>query len=130
MNTKWMKLAFGSSAIYDGVLGVAFLFLGPMIYGYFGIERPNHLGYLHFPALLLIVFALMYWRIASDPVKFRHLIPYGIGLKVSYCVVVFYHWLTTGIPVMWIPFAWLDLVFLILFVLAWRKVGNLSQTVT
>jgi len=130
MNTKWMKLAFGASAIYDGVLGLVFLFLGPMIYDYFRIERPNHLGYLHFPALLLIVFAILYWRIASDPARYRDLIPYGIGLKVSYCGVVFYHWATGGIPAMWIPFAWIDVAFLVLFVHAWRKVGNVNRTAT
>jgi hypothetical protein len=130
MNAKWMKMAFGASALYDGILGLSFLFLGPMIYDCVGIERPNHLGYLHFPSLLLIVFALMYWRIASDPAKFRLLIPYGIGLKVSYCVVVFYHWLTAGIPVMWIPFAWLDLAFVILFVQAWRGVRDRSRMAT
>jgi hypothetical protein len=128
MNTKWMKVAFRGSAIYDGILGIVFLFLGPMIYDYFGIERPNHLGYLHFPALLLIVFALMYWRIASDPVRFGVLIPYGIGLKVSYSGVVFYHWATGGIPAMWIPFAWIDVAFLIIFLLAWGKVADVHRT--
>jgi hypothetical protein len=120
-------MAFGVSAVYDGILGLVFLFLGPSIYDYFGIERPNHPGYVHFPALLLVVFALMYWRIASDPVKFMDLIPYGIGLKVSYCAVVFYHRLTAGIPAMWIPFAWLDLAFLVLFVQAWRGVRDLRK---
>jgi hypothetical protein len=130
MNTKWMKVAFGASAIYDGILALAFLFLGPLIYDYFGIERPNHLGYLQFPALLLIVFAFMYWRIASDPTSNRNLIPYGIGLKVSYCGVVFYHWARGGIPAMWIPFAWIDVGFVVLFVQAWRKVRNVNQTDT
>ena len=129
MNTKWMKAAFGVSAIYDGLLGVVFLFAAPMIYDYFGIERPNHPGYVHFPALLLIIFALMLWQIARNPVKFRDLMPYGIGLKVAYCGVVFYHKLTTGIPDMWMPFAWLDLIFMILFFLAWTKVKGVGQPV-
>jgi len=129
MNTKWMKAAFGVSAIYDGLLGVVFLFAAPMIYDYFGIERPNHPGYVHFPALLLIIFALMLWQIARNPVKFRDLMPYGIGLKVAYCGVVFYHKLTTGIPDMWMPFAWLDFVFMILFFLAWTKVKGVGQPV-
>jgi len=77
----------------------------------------------------LIIFALMLWRIACNPVKFRDLRPYGIGLKVAYCGVVFYHKLTTGIPDMWMPFAWLDLVFMILFFLAWTKVKGSGQTV-
>ena len=130
MNAKWMKVTFAASAIYDGIIGLLFLFLGTAIYDYFGIERPNHLGYLHFPALLIIVFAIMYWRIATDPAKFRDLIPYGIGLKVSYSLVVFYHWTAGSIPAMWVPFAWLDLIFLILFFQVWRKVGTVNRSAT
>ena len=128
MNTKWMKMAFGTSALYDGVLAIVFLFFGPALYDYFGIERPNHMGYLHFPALLLVLFTMMYWQIASDPAKYADLIPYGIGLKVAYCGVVFYHWLTGMIPTMWIPFAWIDFVYLILFVQAWRTVRTVNRT--
>jgi hypothetical protein len=124
MNVKWIKTAFAASAVYDFILAFAFLFLGSAIYDYFGIERPNHMGYLHLPALLILVFAIMYWRIASDPVKFKVLIPYGIGLKVSYSSVVFYHWFHDSVPTLWIPFAWIDVAFLILFVLAWRKLGS------
>jgi hypothetical protein len=130
MNAKWMKVTFAASAFYDAIIGLLFLFLGTAIYDYFGIERPNHLGYLHFPALLIIVFATMYWRIATDPAKFRDLIPYGIGLKVSYCLVVFYHWIAGAIPAMWVPFAWLDLIFLILFFQAWKKVGTVNRFAT
>ena len=124
MKTKWIKAAFAASAIYDAIFALVFLIFGPAIYDYFGIERPNHLGYLHFPALLVIVFALLLWRIASDPVKYRDLIPYGIGLKISYCVVVFSHWAVGSMPVMWIPSAWIDLVFLLLFIEAWRRIGK------
>ena len=127
MNKRWMKAAFTTSAVYDGILAFVFLFFGAALYDYFGIERPNHIGYLHFPALLLIVFATMYWRIATDPVKFRELIPFGIGLKISYFLVVFYHWATGGIPAMWIPFAWIDVVFTIVFVQAWRNTGRVNK---
>jgi hypothetical protein len=128
MNMKFIKSVFLASAVYDGVLALLFLFFSSSIFEYFGIEKPNHMGYLHFPALLLILFAIMYWRIASDPIRFRDLIPYGIGLKISYCAVVFYHWLTGGIPNMWIPFAWIDFAFIILFIQAWRSVKNINRT--
>lgn len=128
MKMKLIKAIFAASAVYDGVLASVFLFFGPMIYDHFDIERPNHMGYLQFPALLLIVFAIMYWRIASDPARFKDLIPFGMGLKISYCAVVFYYWLTSGIPAMWIPFAWIDLVFLILFFMALRKIGTTNRT--
>jgi hypothetical protein len=125
MKTNWIKVVFAVSAVYDGLLAVTFLFFSEAIYRFFGIPQPNHLGYVHFPALLMIVFALLYWRVAIDPVKFRVLIPYGMGLKFSYCAVVFGHQFTGGIPSMWIPFAWFDLVSLFLFAFAWRKVRSL-----
>jgi hypothetical protein len=130
MNMKLIKAAFAASAFYDGILALIALLFGPALYDYFGIERPNHMGYIHFPALLLIVFAILYWRIASDPIRFRDLMPYGIGLKISYCAVVFFHWFTGGIPSLWIVFAWIDLVFLALFIQAWRKTGNIIRATT
>ncbi len=127
MKMNWLRIPFRVSAIYDFLAAILFIFWGPAIYDYAGIERPNHLGYLHFPALLLILFAIMYWRIASDPVRFRDFIPYGIGLKVSFSAVVFYHRLTDGIPTLWLPFAWIDVVFMILFILAWGKMKPANQ---
>jgi hypothetical protein len=127
MKLKWIKIVFAVSALWDGLLAITFLFFSPAIYDYFRISHPNHFGYIHFPVLLMIVFALLYWRVATDPVKFRELIPYGMGLKVSYCAVVFYHQATGGIPPMWISFAWFDIFSLFLFFVAWRTVKKLSM---
>lgn len=104
------------SAAYDGILGIAFLWAPLAIFNRLGTTPPNHVGYIHFPAALLIVFALMFINIARQPLRNRNLIPYGILLKVSYCSVVFWHWFTAGIPFMWKPFAIFDAVFLLLFV--------------
>lgn len=120
---NWIKVTFGVSALYDGVLGLAFLLAGHSIFARFEVPPPNHAGYLQFPSLLLLVFAVLYARIATDPVGRRELMPYGIGLKVAYCGVCFYHFFRGDIPGMWMPFAWADLVFLVLFVLAWKKTG-------
>jgi hypothetical protein len=32
--------------------------------------------------------------------------------------------MTTGVPSMWMPWAWVDLVFLVLFVMSWRHLGT------
>lgn len=106
-----------ASAAYDGVLGLAFLSFPLVIYSWFGTTPPNHVGYVHFPAALLIVFALMFVNIALNPLRYRILIPYGFLLKFSYCSVVFWHWFSAGIPDMWKPFALCDAVFAVLF--AW-----------
>ncbi len=123
MNRKAMvSVVFGLSALYDGLLGIFFLFAAPMVFHWFEVTPPNHYGYVHFPAALLIIFGLMFLAIARDPVKHRNLIPYGILLKIAYCSVAFYHWFTAGIPWMWKPFAICDLVFMVLFIWAWGAV--------
>ena len=124
MNGKWIKPLFVIAGLYDGIVGLAFLFFAMPLYELFGVTPPNHVGYVQFPALLLLIFAAMFFRIASDPPKNRSLIVYGIALKVSYSGLVFWHEVTAGVPSMWIPWAWLDLGFLILFIMAWRKIDR------
>lgn len=119
-----IPLLFYVAAVYDGVLGVAFLAAGPALFEWVGVTPPNHFGYVHFPAALLIVFALMFLSVARRPIENRSLIAYGMLLKVSYCAVVFYHWLTEGIPFIWKPFAIADLAFLVLFAWAYVHLGD------
>lgn len=110
---------FVIAAMYDGVLGVVFLFAGPTVFTWFDVTPPNHWGYIQFPAALLLVFATMFAAVAVRPYVNRNLIPYGILLKVSYSGLVFYHWSVTDVPTMWKPFALLDVLFLIAFVWAY-----------
>ena len=121
MNAKWMKPFFLIAGAYDGLLGLAFFAVPERVFALHEVAPPNHLGYVQFPALLLIIFAIMFFRVASDPVKHRELILYGIGLKLAYCGLAFGYDFTTGIPTMWIPWAWADLVFLVVFAIAWVK---------
>jgi hypothetical protein len=121
MSVKWIKPLFIVSGIYDLVLGAAFLLFSHAVFARAGVALPDNTAYLHFPALLILLFAVMYLRIAGDPQGRRELIPYGMGLKVAYIVTVFWHQLHGGMPSLWIPWAWADLVFLLLFIAAWRS---------
>ena len=121
-----IKLLFIIAALYDGILGVAFLCASDHVFKAYGTTPPNHPGYAQFPAALLLIFAIMFVIIARDPVSGRRLIPYGIMLKIAYCGVVFLHWFDGGIPVMWKPFAIFDLMFLVLFALAFAALGKPS----
>ena len=120
MNQKWIKPLFVIAALYDGLLGLAFLIAPAGIFTMYGVEPPNHLAYVQFPAFLLIIFAVMFYRVAMDPVANREFILYGCALKASYCMLVLVYELTSGISSMWIPWAWADLVFLVLFTASWR----------
>jgi hypothetical protein len=121
MGGRMISAVFVSAGIYNGVLGVVFLFFAPMIFGAFGIEPPNHYGYIVFPALLMILFAAMFFRIARSPVRYRDLISYGIGLKAAYAGTVFWYQLQGNVPAMWVPMAWIDVAFLVLFLVARRS---------
>jgi len=123
MNDKWVKPLFILAAIYDGILGLAFLIVPAQIFAMYGVTPPNHMAYIQFPALLLLVFAAMFFRIAADPQGRRELIPYGCGLKLAYCLTALLYEITTGIPSMWMPWAWADLVFLALFLAAWQRLA-------
>ena len=125
MSTKrGVAALFIVAAIYDGLLGAAFLFAGGRVFDRFGVTPPNHAGYVQFPAALLIVFAIMFAAIARDPFRNRNLIPYGILLKLSYCGVVLFHWFTAGVPDMWKPFCIADLIFLVCFAWALKAIGK------
>ncbi len=121
---KLISLLFVLAALYDGLLGFAFLLGANAIFKLFAVPPPNHFGYVQFSAALLIVFAIMFLSIASNPAKKRELIIYGILLKFSYCAVVFSYWFTTGIPYMWKPFAIFDFVFMLLFLWAFLALGR------
>ena len=128
MNTLMkIRALFGVAAAYDAILGAAFLFAAATLFAKFDVPPPNHPGYVQFPALLLIIFGLMYAAIAKDPIKNKNLIIYGILLKISYCGVISYHWATSDLPNLWKPFCIIDGVFLILFFLAWKSLKEPSE---
>ena len=118
------RILFALAGIYDGMLGAAFLIFHAAIFEKFGVTPPNHAAYVQFPALLLLLFAALFFHVAADPVANRKLIPYGIGLKAAYCGTTFWYAATAGIPSMWMPWAWADLAFLVIFVVAWVRLGE------
>ena len=124
---KWISLLFALAALFDGVLGLLFLAAPGYPFRLFAITPPNHMGYVQFPAALLLIFALMFAAIARDPIGNRKLIPYGILLKLAYCGVTFSYWFTAGIPNMWKPMAGIDLVMAALFAWAYVAVGGRAK---
>jgi len=121
---KWIVLLFVFAALYDGVLGLVFLAAPTWPFEQFDVTPPNHMGYVQFPAALLLIFGVMFAAIARDPVANRGLILYGILLKVAYCSVTGSHWLATDIPIIWKPFVVIDVVMLVLFVWAYVLLAN------
>lgn len=120
MSLPMVRLVFSIAGIYDLAIGIAFLLFGAQIFERAGVPPPNHWAYLHFSALMLIIFGLAFLAVAANPVANRNIIPYGILLKISYVGLVAFYFFTSGCPMLFQPFAVIDAVMLILFVAALR----------
>ena len=110
-----IRILYALAAAYDGLLGLAFLMAGPQIFDSLGITPPNHWGYVHFSAGLLVIFGYMFCTIARRPVENRNLVIYGILLKCCYVGTVAWHTHLGSVPVIWKYFAYADVVFAGLF---------------
>lgn len=121
---RWISPLFWLAAAYDGVLGILFLAAPAWLFARLEVAPPNHVAYVQFSAALLIIFALIFVRIARNPIANREQIVYGILLKVAYCGLAFYYWATEVIPWIWKPFAVIDLMMGILFIAAYGALAN------
>jgi hypothetical protein len=123
MTLPLVRLLFAIAAVYDFLIGLAFLFFGPQLFDAAGDAHPNHWGYIQFGSLLLMVFGTMFFAVARDPVGNRNLMPYGMLLKLSYTGLVAYYWVAADCPLLFKPFAIIDAVMFVLFLLAYRRGG-------
>ena len=121
MSRSTVRLLFLIAGLYDSLIGLAFLGLGPQIFDAAGVPPPNHWGYIQFGSLLVLVFGLMFYAVAYDPAANRNLMPYGMLLKLCYTGLVAYYWVTTDCPLLFKPFAVIDGAMFVLFFLAYRK---------
>lgn len=110
-----VRVLYAVAALYEGLLGLVFIIAAPRVFALAGITPPNHWGYVHFAAGVLVIFSFMFYRIALQPVAERNLILYGIFLKVCYVATVGWHWCQGDVPAMWKWFAGADAVFALLF---------------
>ena len=110
MTSTTTRLLFLVAGLYDFLIGLTFLGFGPQLFDAAGVPQPNHWAYIQFASLLLIVFGIMFFAVAHDPVANRNLIPYGMLLKLSYAGLATYYWVTTDIPTLFKPFAVMDAV--------------------
>jgi hypothetical protein len=111
-----IRVLYVIAAAYDGLLGLAFLAAGPQIFARLQITPPNHWGYVHFSAGVLVIFGWMFLEIARKPLESRNLVTYGILLKACYVATVGWYWVNGDIPALWKVFAAADTLFALLFI--------------
>ena len=95
---KYYRILFGTSAIYDVLLGVVFIFFRKRVYAALGISEklPAISGYLALLGAFVLVIGIAYGLIARGDLRRNvDLILVGTFYKLAYSVTAFYYW---GLP--------------------------------
>lgn len=120
MKREWIRPLFLVAAAYDLVLGLAFVVAFKPVMTAFNIELPNHDAYVQLPAAMIAIFGIGFWFVARAPERNRDIIKLGIMLKLAYSGIILAWYAKGMMPTMWVPFAFVDLVFMATFVAALR----------
>lgn len=122
------------AALYDLVLGAAFLLLYPPIYGILGIPLPTEPAYLQASAAFVLVQGIMYLLVYRNMMRNVDLVLVGAIYKGAYALVAFYNGAMGTLPhPIFLVFGALDVVFLIFFVMflvECKGAGETNQPLT
>ncbi len=114
-----LRFLFFAAGLYNLALGALALHMAPAVFAFMKTPLPP-LPFVHFPAALLLVFGLLYWHLIFRPDLGRVLIPYGILQKLAAAGAALWFWLKGPLPWPWLIPGVVALVFLVLFLWAFR----------
>lgn len=113
------------AALYDLILGAAFLVASEPILTAIGMTLPPHIAYIQLAAVFVFVQGLGYWLVSRDPLANLGLVRVGVAYKAAYSGLALYYLATGQLPsVFFIPWAVFDLLFLIGFVMFLRAASR------
>ena len=116
---RWFFLV---AALYDIVLGAVFVIAGESILTAIGMTLPPHIAYIQLAAIFILVQGLSYWLVYRDPLGNLGIVRIGVVYKAAYAGLAAWYLILGTLPsVFFIPWAIIDLAFLVGFVLFLRK---------
>jgi len=119
MKRGYYKTLYLTAALYDFILGVAFLFFYKQIFNITGMNIPENPAYLTFCAFLIALFGVLLFMIYLDLNNSKKLVIYAIMIKFAYVGTVLYYYLLVGksfVDTPFLIFAVFDFIFAILFI--------------
>ena len=123
----YYKGLYLTAAIYDFILGIAFLFFYKSIFKITGMNLPPNPAYLTFCAAMITLFGILLFLIYLDLEGSRRLVIYAILVKFAYVGTVFYYYILAGpsyVDAPFLIFAGFDLIFALLFIESLRFLKN------
>jgi len=125
----WVRAVFICSGLFESFNGIVFLVIPGKIFQALNLALPADIELMQLVSLITLVFAVMYFNIARNPIANRNLIPYGILGNISFCLVVFGHRLTGEMPDAWVFTAFINIVFLTGFILSYKALKRIPSTI-
>lgn len=124
---KQVRVLYCGAGLYDIVIGLLFVLVAPRLYVMLGVTPPE-LFYVHSAGALLVLFGVMCWQIAMNPVRWRFLILYAMGVKAVYCISIFVHFSLGTLPWVWLVPGIVDLILLVGFAWSWFVIARHGGT--
>jgi hypothetical protein len=108
-------------AVYDGLIGLAFLFLPGPLFRLLGIEPAADPVYVQLAAGLIALMGLAFYLAWRNPVLNRDIVLLGVAFKAFYILLAAYALARGEVPhPVFLVFAGVDVLFLIVFVRLWQ----------
>ncbi len=119
MKEGYYKGLYLISALYDFILGIAFLLFYKTIFGITGMNLPRNPAYLTFSAAIIALYGVLLFMIYLNLNGSRRLVIYAILVKFAYVGTVLYYYLLVGpayVDAPFLIFAGFDFIFALLFI--------------
>ncbi|MFC1789388.1 hypothetical protein ACFLYY_00165 [Patescibacteria group bacterium] len=114
---SYYKKLFLTAAFYDFILGISFLFFYKPLFRFLEIPLPSNPSYLSLSAAFVLVLGIAYYFIYKNIRANRDLAIIGTIYKLAYIVIGIYYLLLNLVPhLIFLAFAVIDFVFLVLFI--------------
>ena len=114
--TNSVRPALLLSAVYDGVIGLAFLLFADPIFRALGIENAADPVYVQLAAGLIAILGLGFFLAWREPVLNRDLVLLGAVFKAFYIALAAYALVRGEVPhPVFLVFAAVDVLFLVVF---------------
>lgn len=122
---RYYKSLYLIAALYDFILGAAFLFFYRSIFKLTGMNLPDNPAYLTFCAAMIALFGILLFMIYLNLEGSKRLIIYAILVKFAYVGTVLYYYILVGPNYVDFPFrlfAFFDIIFAVLFIESLRVI--------
>lgn len=83
---------FTVAAIFNVIVGLGMLLAYDALAPLLGFP-PQPTVWIHIVAFVVLIFGYVYWRIGTDPVRFREYIVLGVVGKLAFVTVIYGHFL-------------------------------------